>query len=274
MREKVIVLLETIIGKEDDFNVDHRLFNSVCLIVAISFIIRIFINLLLGAKLVEIEISHCITFLGILFIFFISRFLKKLVLSRFLLVSIIIISFSFNWFYSGGAEGAMPYYYLSLLTVFAFVSIRRYKMLVVCIILINAILLIISEYRHPHLIIHKVDSQKLYMYKCVHLLFVAVVTILIIQVGKRFYKTDEYAISELHKKIRNQIENDNNKVSEIFLNLTSQERKVLEQIHNGKRNKEIAALLNVDISTVKTHINNIYKKKGVHSRTSLLNTLN
>jgi DNA-binding NarL/FixJ family response regulator len=78
----------------------------------------------------------------------------------------------------------------------------------------------------------------------------------------------------LHKKIRDQLGNDNNKVSEVFHNLTSQERKVLEQIHNGKRNKEIASILNVDISTIKTHINNIYKKKRIHTRTGMLNILN
>jgi DNA-binding NarL/FixJ family response regulator len=147
-------------------------------------------------------------------------------------------------------------------------------MSVVCLILINAALLFILEYRHPHLIIQKIESQKIYMYKYIHMLFAAMVTILIILVGERFYKTKKDAITEFDMKIRNQLENDNNKVSEIFLNLTSQERKILEQIHNGKRNKEIAEVLNVDISTVKTHINNIYKKKGVHTRTSMLNILN
>lgn len=274
LRKNLIGFLVTIIGEEENFNIDHRLFNSICLIVAVSYIFRILINLLLGIKLFEITLSHFITFLSILLILFISRLLKKLVLSRFLFVSVIIISFSFNWYFSGGTEGAMPFYYFSLLTIIAFVPFKRLKMSVVCLILINAALLFILEYRHPHLIIQKIESQKIYMYKYIHMLFAAMVTILIILVGERFYKTKKDAITEFDMKIRNQLENDNNKVSEIFLNLTSQERKILEQIHNGKRNKEIAEVLNVDISTVKTHINNIYKKKGVHTRTSMLNILN
>jgi DNA-binding CsgD family transcriptional regulator len=274
LRKNLIGFLETIIGEEDDFNTDHRFFNSICLIVSVSFIFRILINLILGIKLVEIAFSHFVTFLSILLILSVSRLSKKLILSRFLFVSVILISFSFNWYYSGGAAGAMPFYYFSLLTIIVFVPIKRLKMSVVCIILVNAALLFILDYRHPHLVLQNLESQKLYIYKNIHLLFVTMVTILIIKVGQRFYWKDQFAITELRKRIKDQLEDDNNNVSEIFHNLTSQERRVLEQIHNGKRNKEIASSLNVDISTVKTHINNIYKKKGVRTRTGMLNILN
>ncbi|MDX1462314.1 MAG: response regulator transcription factor, partial [Marinirhabdus sp.] len=49
-------------------------------------------------------------------------------------------------------------------------------------------------------------------------------------------------------------------------NLTQQEQTVLDLILQHKSNKEIAAELFVSVSTVKTHINNIYKKLGVSSR--------
>ncbi|UNZ00249.1 LuxR C-terminal-related transcriptional regulator [Zhouia spongiae] len=48
--------------------------------------------------------------------------------------------------------------------------------------------------------------------------------------------------------------------------LSSQEQKVLSLILNNKTNKEIASEIFVSLSTVKTHINNIYKKLGVQSR--------
>lgn len=48
--------------------------------------------------------------------------------------------------------------------------------------------------------------------------------------------------------------------------LTQQENNVLELILQQKSNKEIAAELFVSVSTVKTHINSIYKKLGVSSR--------
>lgn len=51
--------------------------------------------------------------------------------------------------------------------------------------------------------------------------------------------------------------------------LTPQEQKVMQLIKEGKTNKEIAATLFISVSTVKTHINNGYKKLGVSSRDEL-----
>lgn len=51
--------------------------------------------------------------------------------------------------------------------------------------------------------------------------------------------------------------------------LSDREKEVFELVLIGKKNQEIANALFVDISTVKTHINNIYKKTGVKNRKEL-----
>ncbi len=51
--------------------------------------------------------------------------------------------------------------------------------------------------------------------------------------------------------------------------ITEREKNVIELIALGKKNQEIADQLFVDISTVKTHINNIYKKTGLKNRKEL-----
>ncbi len=48
--------------------------------------------------------------------------------------------------------------------------------------------------------------------------------------------------------------------------LTPQELKIFDAINQGKSNKEIASELFISLSTVKTHINNIYKKLEITSR--------
>ncbi|GAA0748988.1 hypothetical protein GCM10009431_28110 [Gaetbulibacter jejuensis] len=48
--------------------------------------------------------------------------------------------------------------------------------------------------------------------------------------------------------------------------LTNQEQKILDLLLNDNTNKEIAERLFVSLSTVKTHINNIYRKLNVQSR--------
>ena len=52
--------------------------------------------------------------------------------------------------------------------------------------------------------------------------------------------------------------------------ITDKEKKVVELISQGKKNQEIADMLYNDISTIKTHINNIYKKTGAKNRKELL----
>tara|TARA_R110002167_G_scaffold23281_8_gene82736 strand:- start:912 stop:1967 length:1056 start_codon:yes stop_codon:yes gene_type:complete len=48
--------------------------------------------------------------------------------------------------------------------------------------------------------------------------------------------------------------------------LTGQEQKIIAQILENKTNKEIASTLFISLSTVKTHINNLYKKLEVSTR--------
>lgn len=51
--------------------------------------------------------------------------------------------------------------------------------------------------------------------------------------------------------------------------LTRQERKIVDHIISGMSNKEIADELFVSVSTVKTHINNLYKKLDISDRNDI-----
>jgi DNA-binding CsgD family transcriptional regulator len=57
-----------------------------------------------------------------------------------------------------------------------------------------------------------------------------------------------------------------NKKDNALSKLTTQEQKIVDRILKDKTNKEIAADLFISLSTVKTHINNLYKKLNVTSR--------
>ena len=52
------------------------------------------------------------------------------------------------------------------------------------------------------------------------------------------------------------------------LGLTPRERQILNWVAQGKTNGEIAAVLWVAPSTVRKHLENIYAKLGVHTRTA------
>lgn len=48
--------------------------------------------------------------------------------------------------------------------------------------------------------------------------------------------------------------------------LSIQERKILEEIKQGRSNKEISEVFNIGLSTVKSHVSNIYTKLNIKSR--------
>jgi len=52
--------------------------------------------------------------------------------------------------------------------------------------------------------------------------------------------------------------------------LSERELEVLQLIASGKSNRRIASELFVSVGTVKTHVNNLYRKLDAHSRTQAL----
>lgn len=52
--------------------------------------------------------------------------------------------------------------------------------------------------------------------------------------------------------------------------LTPTEKKVLQELLEGKSNREISASLEISINTVKTHLKKVFKKTKVKSRIELI----
>ena len=67
-------------------------------------------------------------------------------------------------------------------------------------------------------------------------------------------------------KIRDQENDPANNLKPLFDGLTSKQQEILGLLAAGKTNKEIAQQLFVELSTVKTHINNIYRQLNVSTR--------
>jgi LuxR family transcriptional regulator, maltose regulon positive regulatory protein len=58
--------------------------------------------------------------------------------------------------------------------------------------------------------------------------------------------------------------------NELIEPLSTRELEVLQLVDQGLSNQEIAGQLNIAASTVKTHINNIYGKLAVQTRTQAI----
>jgi DNA-binding CsgD family transcriptional regulator len=83
-----------------------------------------------------------------------------------------------------------------------------------------------------------------------------------------FFLVAGYLISKRKYSVSKQINID----ADPFLELTNKELYILQLIVEGKSNKEIAAINFVEVSTIKTHINNIYTKLGLDNRKAAINT--
>ncbi len=70
-------------------------------------------------------------------------------------------------------------------------------------------------------------------------------------------------------RLQDIVSNKNNISSEKKHYLNEKEIKIVKMICNGHSNKEIMKLLNISEYSVKSHLNRIYKKTGVHDRLQL-----
>jgi DNA-binding CsgD family transcriptional regulator len=88
-----------------------------------------------------------------------------------------------------------------------------------------------------------------------------------------YIKINNRKITSLSNQIKNFAKNDHDEVDTLLDELTDRQREVYDLIIAGKTNKEIIAKLFIEQSTLKTHINQIYKKLKINSRRELKSKL-
>jgi len=59
----------------------------------------------------------------------------------------------------------------------------------------------------------------------------------------------------------------------IKIEFTRKEEEIIDAVKRGLTNKQIAQDMNLSLSTIKSHTNNIYKKVGINSRAELIDYL-
>jgi DNA-binding CsgD family transcriptional regulator len=72
-------------------------------------------------------------------------------------------------------------------------------------------------------------------------------------------------------RIRKKEKSETNPKSELIDSLSIQEKKVFELLKTGASNKEISMELNIEVSTVKSHVHKIYSRLGLKSRKEIVN---
>lgn len=84
-----------------------------------------------------------------------------------------------------------------------------------------------------------------------------------------YFQINKKKISNLSNQIKEQSKHKDNGVEALLDELTERQREVYNLIILGKSNKEIMIELFIEQSTLKTHINQIYRKLNIKSRREL-----
>jgi len=89
-----------------------------------------------------------------------------------------------------------------------------------------------------------------------------------------YIKIDQSRISSLSNEIKESKTNVQNEGEKIQSILTSRQYEVYQLIKKGKSNKEIMSNLYIEQSTLKSHINQIYKKLKIKNRREIKSNIN
>lgn len=84
-----------------------------------------------------------------------------------------------------------------------------------------------------------------------------------------YFRSNIQRISKLSSQIKEHSKNTSEKFDNLLNGLTERQREVYDLIISGKTNKEIMSELFIEQSTLKSHVNQIYKKLNIKSRSEL-----
>lgn len=116
--------------------------------------------------------------------------------------------------------------------------------------------------------IRSIDGEvKLILHEYPGLIFLLMIASSIL-VAFYFHLNRMHASKLLHQ-IRQSSKESNEGINSLLNELTARQREVYDLIVAGKTNKEIMSELFIEKSTLKSHINQIYKKININSRSEL-----
>ena len=84
-----------------------------------------------------------------------------------------------------------------------------------------------------------------------------------------YIQTNKTKLTSLSEQIKDQSKDNNTEINSLLDKLTERQREVYDLIVSGKTNKEIMAQLFIEQSTLKSHINQIYRKLNINNRREL-----
>jgi DNA-binding CsgD family transcriptional regulator len=262
-----------LIGKDTDFEPEHRFLNIICLFIAVAYFITLPINFILSLSLATTLINLFVSVM-VFILYFLARFKKKVVLATSLMLASVFISLTIDWFLNGGISGGVSYYFFSLLVVILFLFNGISRVILSLLLVMDVGALFIIEYFNPGLITTYSSRHQMFFDHFANFIIAGPFIILAVYFSKQLYLKEKQNTITIIENYRKNSEYLKKQMDEKFKVLSIREREILKLIIEGKSNKEIADQLFISIETVKKHINTLFKKIGARKRVDLIDSYN
>lgn len=250
---------EKITNKGNYLIIKYSCLKLITFLIISVYISTTLVDIILKEVPIRLFLCRFIASLIILLIHFLPKSDKVIAVSRLIIFLTALISFAYEITFNWELAVILIPLYLSLFSLFILTSGRR--MILILFPLITLYLLAHVIQKDLALHIQNSEPVKIISY---HKGFYSLITvtgiIIILHITRIMYWNiikQPRNHSNGHNFIVGQTEDD---VNLIVDRLTFREKEIYFLKLRGKTNKEIANLLNIDLSTVKTHINNIHKK--------------
>lgn len=258
------------IGDSIGFGAEHRFLNLICLLSSVSFFISLPCNLLFGMSFGITLISLLSCVICICF-YVLSRFFGKVKYTFIAFFVFAITALSIQWFLAGGIQGGISYYFICLMVMALFIFEGKFRILLTLLFILIILALITIEYYYPQLVSGYTSRKQLFFDHISNFLTAVPFYILTVIFTKNLYRNEKRNNETIIEQYRKSSEFLKNQINEEVKILSVRERDVFKLIIEAKSNKEISDILNISMPTVKTHINNIYRKLNVGKRIDIAN---
>ncbi len=194
--------IHSIIGKPEEYNLEHRFFNTSCIIGGLAAFFASIINIWLGLNLLLILSTIIITLLLLVFYYFSlkKRYYKPLVMP-FIAITLFIISGI--WFVNAGSKGTIMHILIIAMLLYVVLTKNLARVVAISSILIAFTVLMIVEYLYPGIIIGYEDSTSrffdVYFTTMVDFLLVAFISSFIM---KSYYDERKMVLEQQGKIIK------------------------------------------------------------------------
>jgi len=262
-----------LVGNNGEFKAEHQFFNLTCLFTMAGFSFFVIINTIFEVDFTLTLIKFFVVFSSTI-LYYYSRVKKSFEWTSVIYFLIILFSLLLIGVLNGGVTGGIAPIYTSILALMLFVMSGNKRIVLLAIWTLSISSLFILEYYRPNVIVPYSSIQQKYVDIFLSYFSGIVIVAFVVVNVKKLYKkekTGRLNVEELIEKYRTAGFELREIIDTKIKLLTLSEREICKLLIQGKSNKEIAEERFTGVGTVKSHLNNIYKKLGTNNRVEVIN---